>query len=227
MSNAVSAKPRAVTVNVRERTRGWLNPLNLHWAGIAVLGLINLYFLVHMGFALQSASSDNAQALAAQQVSLQTAEIAARPLQGLDAKLMTAGVEADRFSVERLPVNYSEVAAQLGALSKRNNVRLVRVQYAQSAVEGDAAGQLTQVTMDANLSGGYRSLMQFLNGLERDRVFFLIGGVTLTGQQTGLVNLRIKITTYLRGLGSLEEMNGVQINPVIPSAGAATTGGQL
>jgi hypothetical protein len=29
-------------------------------------------------------------------------------------------------------------------------------------------------------------------------VFFIINGITLTGQQGGLVNLRLKLTTYLR-----------------------------
>jgi hypothetical protein len=29
-------------------------------------------------------------------------------------------------------------------------------------------------------------------------MFFLINGINLTGQQTGQVNLRIRLTTYLR-----------------------------
>jgi hypothetical protein len=30
-------------------------------------------------------------------------------------------------------------------------------------------------------------------------MFFVINGLTLTGQQGGLVNLRLKVTTYLHG----------------------------
>ena len=80
-------------------------------------------------------------------------------------------------------------------------------------MEGDAAGQLTQVSIDAGLSGDYRGLMLFINGLERDHTFFLINGITLTGQQTGLVSLRIRIVTYLRGLTTDEEIARVQIAP--------------
>jgi hypothetical protein len=42
--------------------------------------------------------------------------------------------------------------------------------------------------------------MHFINGIERDKdhVFFIINGVTLNGQQGGLVNLRLRMTTYLR-----------------------------
>jgi type IV pilus assembly protein PilO len=38
----------------------------------------------------------------------------------------------------------------------------------------------------------------FVNSLERDKMFFVITGVTLTGQQSGTVGLRVRLTTYLR-----------------------------
>ena len=52
--------------------------------------------------------------------------------------------------------------------------------------------------MDASLSGDYRPLVLFVNSLERDKMFFVITGVTLTGQQSGTVGLRVRLTTYLR-----------------------------
>ena len=71
--------------------------------------------------------------------------------------------------------------------------------------------------MDASLSGQYRPLVLFLNGLERDKVFFVISGVTLTGQQTGTVSLRIRLATYLRGLGTAERIDKAE--PVDADAG--------
>ena len=53
--------------------------------------------------------------------------------------------------------------------------------------------------MDASLTGEYRALVQFINALERDRSFFVIDGISLSGQQSGTVNLRLRLTTYLRG----------------------------
>jgi type IV pilus assembly protein PilO len=212
---------RAAALNVRERTRGWFNPVNLHWAGVAVLGLVNVYLLINMAFAWQQANSRNAEALQQQRVLMTLAEVAARPLQGLDVKLSAASANADHFYLERLPVSYSQIATELGSLKNRTNVRLTRVQYSQTAVAegpatdkpgvkqpvtGDPQSQLTEVRMDASLTGDYRALALFLNGVERDKVFFLISGVTLTGQQSGTVSLRIRLTTYLRGLVSDEEM---------------------
>jgi hypothetical protein len=129
---------------------------------------------------------------------MKTAEIAKKPLEGLDAKLAQATADADKFSERRLPFAYSQVAGELGALAKKQGVKLTRVQYSEAPVLEGGAGALTEVRMDASLSGDYRPLVVFINGLERNKMFFLITGVTLTGQQSGTVGLRLRLTTYLR-----------------------------
>ena len=40
--------------------------------------------------------------------------------------------------------------------------------------------------------------MRFINGLERDQTFFVIRAMALTGQQGGMVNLRLRVSTWLR-----------------------------
>lgn len=181
-----------------EKIQGLLNLLNLHVAGVAVLGLVNLYLLAHIAFAWNAANSRNDEALEQQTVAMKTAEIAKKPLEGLDAKLAAANANADKFYKQRLPFANSEVAAELGALAKKQNVKLTRVGYIYAPVMAGSAGALTEVRMDASLSGDYRPLVLFINSLERDRMFFLIDGVTLTGQQSGTVGLRLRLTTYLR-----------------------------
>jgi type IV pilus assembly protein PilO len=179
-----------------QRVRAVVTPLNLHFAGVALLVLLNLYLLIHLGLTWSVAHSQDADALAQQRVQLKTAQIAALPLQGLDGKLTKSTEQAERFYQHRLPYAESQVLHELGALAKQNNVRLQGVQYLHSAVAED--GSLTGLQMDARLSGDYRPLVEFLNGLERDKSFFLIDGVGLTGQQSGTVNLRLRLTTYLR-----------------------------
>jgi type IV pilus assembly protein PilO len=180
--------------------RDWLSPLNLHWAGVAALALAVLYILVRMGLLWHNESDYNAAALAAQRQQLHEAEVEAQQLRGLDAKLERSTAEADRFYRERLPVSDSEMLAEMGALTKAAGVRLTRNSYQHVQVLQGSAGELTEVRMDATLSGDYRPLVKTLNALERDRKFFLINAVTLTGQQTGNVSLRLRLTTYLRPL---------------------------
>jgi type IV pilus assembly protein PilO len=197
-ATTVAQQPIA-TVSLAQRVRAWLSPLNLHWAGVGLLALVNLYLLAQMGLLWRAASSHDADAMAQQRIALHTAEIAAQPLRGLDAKLAQATSEADKFYERRLPGTYSEIAAELGTLTKAQKVRLTGVSYGPTAKLAGSPYQLTEVRMDARLSGDYRPLVQFINSLERDKTFFIIRTLTLTGQQTGAVNLRLGLTTYLRG----------------------------
>jgi hypothetical protein len=187
-----------------ERTRSLITRLNLYYTAVAALALVNLYLLVHIGFTWKAATSDDANAIAQQTIAMQTAEIAKRPLEGLDAKLASATADADKFYEQRLPSNYSSVLTELGSLTKKQGVKLTRVQYAESPVLDGSAGALTEIRMDASLSGDYRPLVLFMNSLERDKMFFLISGVTLTGQQSGAVGLRLRLTTYLRSAKGAE-----------------------
>src|SRR5258705_11465700 len=75
--------------------------------------------------------------------------------------------------------------------------------------------------MDASLSGDYRPLVLFVNSLERDKMFFLITGVTLTGQQSGTVGLRVRLTTYLRSPVGTENSEKTEAGADGDAAGAA------
>jgi hypothetical protein len=195
---------RANVAVVAEKTRGALTALNLHFAGAALLALLNVYLLVHMAYLWQTARSQNADALAQQRIQLQTAKIAAAPLEGLDGKLTKSTDEADGFYQRRLPYAYSQAYSELGRLAAKYNAKLTRVSYAytplylngtQSTSEDPS---LTEIRMDASLTGDYKPLVQMINELERDKTFFYISALTLTGQQSGTVSLRLKVTSYLR-----------------------------
>ena len=224
--------PGAVTTsNFSERTRSLLTLVNLHYAGVGVLALANLYLLAHMAYAWQAASRRGADELAQQTVAMRTAEVQARPLEGIDGKLQTANTEADQFYARRLPYAYSQVAGELGALAKRQGVKLTRVQYSQAPVMDGQAGALTEVRMDASLSGDYRPLVLFVNSLERDKTFFMIRAVALTGQQSGTVGLRLGLTTYLRPPTGAEGTDKLMVAPegdlaLDPQAGAQAVAGR-
>jgi len=201
MSALALLKPKAANGNGAAPSRNPLSPLTLHWAGVGILVVANLYLLGHMAYLWHDSSRHDADAMAAQRIELKTAEIAAVPLRGLDAKLPMATEEANRFYRERLPGTGSDMLRELGELTKKAGVRLTRVQYAPAMVLAGTPGELNEVRMDATLTGDYRPLMIFLNSLERDKMFFVVNRVTLTGQQTGTVSLRMGLTTYLRNAG--------------------------
>ena len=194
----MSADVAVTTARFSARTRKLLTVVNLHWVVLGLLGLVNLWLALQLALAWRTSGEHGAAALAQQQIALRTADVQARPLQGLDAKLAAATEEADDFSLRRLPYENSQYVAELGALAKRENVKLTRVQYLPAPRLAGTAAELTEVRMDASLSGDYRPLMLLINALERDRMFFVINGIALSGQQGGTVGLRLRLTTYLR-----------------------------
>jgi hypothetical protein len=221
MTTATATRPVTTSRNGASLQRNWITPLNLHWAAVGLLVLLNVYLLVHMVVLWHLAGTVDTAAFDQQKTELRIAGVAVQPLRGLDDKLSSATKGADAFYGERLPQSDSQVAAELGALTKKTGVRLTGANYTHAIVLPSSPGQLTELDIDARLSGDYRPLMQFVNSLERDKMFFLIRAVTFNGQQSGTVNLRLHITTYQRGAPPATADAG----PVNTSAPAAPAGG--
>ena len=169
------------------------NLLNLHLAGVGLLAILNIVLIVRLGLAWRDLGSGRQEQLQQEQLRLAQLQAQTARLNGLPEKVEQSRLDADKFYKERIPANYSSILADLGGLAGKNNIRLTRAGYTQTAaIEG-----LAELRIDANLSGDYPGIMHFINGLERDKTFYLINALTLTGQQGGLVNLRLRLTTYL------------------------------
>jgi type IV pilus assembly protein PilO len=174
--------------------RSFLSLLNLHIAGAALLLLFNLVLGVRLFLAWSTLHSANADQLQQQQTAYRALQLQMSPLKGLPQKVDLSRKQADEFYGVRFPAEYSTISSTINDLATKNAVRPSNLAYTPTrAIPG-----LAQIRMDVSLSGEYAPLMHFINGLERSKTFFLISGLTLTGQQGGLVNLRLRLITYLR-----------------------------
>jgi hypothetical protein len=218
MSVTTVSRPVTSPKNGAGSPSNWATPLNLHWAALGLLVLLNAYLLVHIFVLWHLANSFNAAAIDQQRTELRIASVAVQPLRGLDDKLSAATVGANAFYTERLPRSYSEVASELGALTRKAGVKFSGAQYTPAIVLPNSPGQLTEVDIDSRLSGDYRPLMLFLNSLERDKTFFVIRAVTFNGQQSGTVNLRLQLSTFLRGGPPPAETPAATPNAAIPNS---------
>jgi type IV pilus assembly protein PilO len=174
--------------NVRITAQHW------HYGAIIVLLLLNLTLAVRLIFAWDRAKQGDAANIATSQAQYRAMKLKTAPLRGLDKKIDQAKLDQQAFYGKRFPANDSEVLTELGALAVKNNVLLARGQYAHRKPQQG----LVEMDMEASLSGDYAPVVRFINGLERDKLFFLIQGVALNGQQNGVVSLRMRLTTYLR-----------------------------
>jgi hypothetical protein len=179
------------TTTWRERLA---SPLTWHYAGFGVLLLLVIGLAVRFGLDWAATNGHSTDALAGKQVELKALDLETAPLRGLDKRVELTRSQIQAFYTKRVPPNYSSIATRIGELAIKGPVRLSRVQYAQ----GPAGSELTEIQMDAGISGSYPEIMRFVNSLERDQTFFVIRAMSLTGQQGGLVNLRLRVSTWLR-----------------------------
>jgi len=185
------------------------SPLTWHYAGFGVLLLLVTILSVRLGLDWVATNSRSTDALAGKQVELKAMDLQTAPLRGLDKRVGASRDQIKAFYEKRIPANYSSFATRIGDLQVKSGVRLSRMQYTQ----GKPGGDLTEISLDAGISGAYPDIMRFVNSLERDPMFFVIRGMHLTGQQGGLVNLRLNVSTWMRPADVPSEL------PATPKAG--------
>jgi type IV pilus assembly protein PilO len=219
----MSTKPASLW---RERLS---SPLTWHYAGFAVLLVLAIVLAVRLGLDWAATNGRSTDALAGKQVELKAMDLQTAPMRGLDQRVAASREEIDDFYHKRIPPNYSTVSMRVDELEVKSGVRLSRVQYTQ----GPAGENLTEISLDCGISGAYPDIVRFINGLERDQNFFVIRAMSLTGQQGGLVNLRLRVSTWLRpadaaasGLAPTPKLdeNGQPVEPASAPGGASKEG---
>jgi type IV pilus assembly protein PilO len=178
-------------VTTRERLA---SPLTWHWVGFAVMILFVSVLAIRLALDWSATGAGSNDALVNKQIELKTLEVQTAPLRGLEQRVKDSRVHIQDFYNRRIPANYSSISSDVGNLAVNSGVQLSRMQYTQGA----SAGDLTEISLDSSITGQYHQIMHFVNGLERDKTFFLIRSMAFTGQQGGLVSLRLRVSTWLR-----------------------------
>ena len=171
-----------------------ISPLTWHYAGLGVLLVLATGLAVRLGLDWVAIDRRAGEVVAGKQVELRALEHETAPLRGLEKKVAVTRSELHTFFAKRIPPNYSSIVSEFNGLAVKSGVRLSRAQFSQ----GTPGLDLTEISIDSGISGEYPQIMHFINGIERDQTFFVIRAMSLTGQQGGLVNLRLRISTWLR-----------------------------
>src|SRR3569833_443397 len=170
------------------------SPLTLHYVGVGVLGLIVRYLAVRLLLDFSATTSGSSDALINRQIELKTLEFQTAPLRGIGQRVVDSRSQIQSFYAERIPANYSSIAVQVGDLAVKSGVHISGMQYTQGATTGN----LTEISLDARIGGVFLLFLFFLFVLVRCFFFFVIRAMAFTGQQGGMVNLRLRVSTWLR-----------------------------
>jgi type IV pilus assembly protein PilO len=190
------------------------SPLTWHYVAFAVLLAVAIGLCVRLGMDWVATDTRASDTLQTKQVELRQMKLEIAPLNGLDETVAKTRGQMKTFFQARIPADYSAIETSMSNLEVNSEVRLSRVQYTQ----GKPGTDLTEITMDAAISGDYPAIMHFVNGIERAKTFYVIDEMGLTGEQNGLVNLRIRVSTWLRPAAA--EASGLPMTPTDQPAGA-------
>src|ERR1700679_2694349 len=132
--------------------RGIFTRLNLHLFLLAVVVAADIYIGVRFALAWRAMRSTQSAAFIQEEARDAQLELQMRHLNGLPAKVDAADEDAQKFYDARVSPNGSTILTQMGSIATKNQVKLTRAAYAYNAAP---AGGLTELHIDAGLSGQY------------------------------------------------------------------------
>lgn len=162
---------------------------------IVALAAVNVVALVYLALPLREGTAQPTQVQAQAEEEYRALSRTALPLRGIDDKLQRAQKDDAKFIETRLPSRYSDVLVELGKLAAASHISITNVTYRTQPASLNA---ISELEMHAGLAGPYLNLVKFTNAVERDRVFFIIDSIGLTGRNGSEVRLDMKLETFLR-----------------------------
>lgn len=116
--------------------------------------------------------------------------------------LPTAVAESDRFEASLPPASAgnSAVVAELDELARKTGVQIQAVGFHHKELVGRS---LTQVDLDASVSGPYANFVKFMNGLQRSKNSYAVDSVALAGDaqaanNSGGIRVGLHMRTFFR-----------------------------
>lgn len=122
--------------------------------------------------------------------------------QGIRDNIPATQKDCDRFERSLFPASsgYSAVRAELGAIARKSGSRLENIAFKQTDI---ASRGMTEVAIDATVNGDYKSVIGFLNGLQRSASLFAVDSLTLAPEtanqaSANVIKVALHLKTYFR-----------------------------
>ena len=110
--------------------------------------------------------------------------------------------DCDHFEQSLFPASagYSAVRSELGDTAKKSGIQIEDLSFKQTEI---ANRGMTEVTVDATVNGDYKSVIGFLNGLQRSANLYAVDALTLGTENanqgsTNIIKVALHLRTYFR-----------------------------
>jgi Tfp pilus assembly protein PilO len=106
--------------------------------------------------------------------------------------------DCERFEQSLFPARsgYSAVRSELGTVAKKSGTQLEDLSFKPTEI---ANRGMTEVVIDATVNGNYKSVIGFLNGLQRSSNLYAVDALSLAPENANQASANvIKVTLHLR-----------------------------
>jgi Tfp pilus assembly protein PilO len=90
---------------------------------------------------------------------------------------------------------YSDIETDLDSIAAKAGVKTSGFSFKQKEVKERG---VTEISIDTTVDADYPAVIQFINGLERSKYFYLVDDLQLGSASTGGIRLQIGLHTYFR-----------------------------
>jgi Tfp pilus assembly protein PilO len=90
---------------------------------------------------------------------------------------------------------YSSIETDLTTLASKAGLRTNGIQFQQKEVKDRG---VTDISISETVEGDYPAIIQFINGLDRSKYFYLLKDLKLDAANTGGIRLQLELHTYFR-----------------------------
>ena len=174
-----------------------------------ILGTLALFLVADLAMAaytwqMASASSSPQQLLAEQNTRIKLLRADLQRARGIRKDIPIIKADCDRFEAS-LPSGssgYSEVSSELYSLAGKAGLQIASLGFRPKELLGRG---ITEVALDATVSGDYQSVVRFFNGVQRSENYYVVGSLTIdpdssTRQRAhGSVRVILHLTSYFKG----------------------------
>lgn len=112
--------------------------------------------------------------------------------------LSQAGRESEAFYKSAFldsSSGYSTISADLTSMAAKAGLQTQTIDFTQKELKGRS---VAEISISETVVGDYPAVIQFINGLERSKNFYLLRSLTLDSATTGGIKLKLDLATYFR-----------------------------
>ena len=170
-------------------------------AGVVLLILADVTLAAYSWRLVSSPRSPREQlSLEVKQHDLLKADI--KRAQDIRDKIPAIQKNFDQFENSLFPASagYSNVRSELGDIARKSGIQLADLGFRQSEIPSRG---MTQVIVDATVVGNYKSVIQFLNGIQRSPNLYEVDALALATENanqgaSGAIKVTVHLKTYFR-----------------------------